>query len=138
MRIPRLDASRRLQANRAGHYARVTSLLDHAPHLVSVDAKRDPDAVERFVAGVRNATACWTRHRARHRAAVLDRGRAILKPGIAPKPFVPIRYDPDGSTTVPARHPRRANATQLRRAYDRARQELRTLEREAQPKRKIN
>ena len=138
MRIPRLDASRRLQANRAGHYARVTSLLDHAPHLVSVDAKRDPDAVERFVAGVRNATACWTRHRARHRAAVLDRGRAILKPGIAPKPFVPIRYDPGGST-VPARHPRRANAMQLRRAYDRARQELKTLEREAQPKkRKIN
>ena len=44
---------------------------------------------------MRNATACWTRHRARHRAAVLDRGRAILKPGIAPKPFVPIRYDPD-------------------------------------------
>ena len=29
------------------------------------------------------------------RAGVLDRGRAILKPGIAPKPFVPIRYDPD-------------------------------------------
>ena len=121
------------------HYARVSSLLSHAPHLVSVEKKRDPDAVERFVAGVRNATACWTRHRARHRAAVLDRGRAILKPGIAPKPFVPIRYEPDGSTTsVAARHPRRANATQLRRAYDRARQELRTLEREARPKRKIN
>ena len=63
----------------------------------------------------------------------LDRGRAILKPGIAPKPFVPIRYDPDGSA-VPARNPRRANATQLRRAYDRARQELKTLEREARPK----
>ena len=61
----------------------------------------------------------------------------VIKPGIAPKPFVPIRYDPGGSA-VPARHPRRANATQLRRAYDRARQELRTLEREAQPKRKIN
>ena len=62
----------------------------------------------------------------------------ILKPGIAPKPFVPIRYDPGGST-VPARHPRRANATQLRRAYERAREELKTLEREAQPKkRKIN
>ncbi len=122
------------------HYARVASLLSHAPHLVSVDAKRDPDAVADFVAGVRNATACWTRHRARHRAAVLDRGRAILKPGIAPKPFVPIRYDPDGSTTtVAARNPRRANATQLRRAYERAREELKTLEREAQPKkRKIN
>ena len=85
------------------------------------------------------ATACWTRHRARHRAAVLDRGRAILKPGIAPKAFVPIRYDPDGSTTVPVRNPRRANAKELRRAYDRAREELQTLEREAQPKkRKIN
>ena len=36
----------------------------------------------------------WTRPR---RARVLDRGRAILKPGIAPKPFVPIRYDPGGS-----------------------------------------
>ena len=97
------------------------------------------DAVADFVAGVRNATACWTRHRARHRAAVLDRGRAILKPGIAPKPFVPIRYDPDGSTTtVAARNPRRANAKELRRAYDRARQELKALEREAQPKRKNN
>ena len=103
-------------------------------NLVSVEAKRDPDAVADFVAGVRNATACWTRHRARHRAAVLDRGRAILKPGIAPKPFVPIRYDPDGSTTVAARDPRRANATQLRRAYDRARQELKTIELEARPK----
>ena len=73
------------------------------------------------------------------RAGVLDRGRAILKPGIAPKPFVPIRYDPDGSTTVTARNPRRANAKQLRRAYDRAREELRALEREARPKkRKIN
>ena len=108
------------------------------PIYAQVEAKRDPDAVADFVAGVRNATACWTRHRARHRAAVLDRGRAILKPGIAPKPFVPIRYDPGGST-VPARHPRRANATQLRRAYERAREELKTLEREAQPKkRKIN
>ena len=88
---------------------------------------------------MRNVTACWTRHRARHRAAVLDRGRAILKPGIAPKPFVPIRYDPGGSTTVAARNPRRANAKQLRRAYDRAREELQTLEREAQPKKfKIN
>ena len=114
--------------------------MSRRPIYAQVEAKRDPDAVERFVAGVRNATACWTRHRARHRAAVLDRGRAILTPGIAPKPFVPIRYDPDGSTTtVAARNPRRANATQLRRAYDRARQELRTLdEREAQPKRKIN
>ena len=82
---------------------------------------------------MRNATACWTRHRARHRAAVLDRGRAILKPGIAPKPFVPIRYDPDGPA-VPARNPRRANAKQLRRAYDRARQELKTIELEARPK----
>ena len=36
----------------------------------------------------------WTRP---PRARVLDRGRAILKPGIAPKPFVPIRYDPGGS-----------------------------------------
>ena len=112
-------------------------------HLLSipyaqVEAKRDPDAVADFVAGVRNATACWTRHRARHRAAVLDRGRAILKPGIAPKPFVPIRYDPGGSA-VPARHPRRANAKELRRAYDRARQELKMIELEAQPKkRKIN
>ena len=61
-------------------------------NLVSVEAKRDPDAVADFVAGVRNATACWTRP---PRARVLDRGRAILKPGIAPKPFVPIRYDPD-------------------------------------------
>ena len=32
------------------------------------------------------------------------------------------------------RNPRRANAKELRRAYDRARQELRTLEREARPK----
>ena len=77
---------------------------------------------------------CWTRHRARHRAAVLDRGRAILKPGIAPKPFVPIRYDPDGSNTVPAKNPRRANAKELRRAYERARQELKTIELEARPK----
>ena len=68
--------------------------VDHAPHHVSVEAKRDPDAVADFVAGVRNATACWTRP---PRARVLDRGRAILKPGIAPKPFVPIRYDPGGS-----------------------------------------
>ena len=109
---------------------RVASLLDHAPHLVSVEAKRDPDAVERFVAGVRNATACWTRP---PRARVLDRGRAILKPGIAPKPFVPIRYDP-GDSAVPARNPRRANAKELRRAYDRARVELKTLELEARPK----
>ena len=62
-----------------------------------------------------------------------------IEPGIAPKPFVPIRYDPDGSTTVPARNPRRANAKELRRAYDRAREKLQTLEREVQPKkRKIN
>ena len=165
-----------------------TSLLDHAPHLVSVEAKRDPDAVDHFVAGVRNATACWTRPR---RARVLDRGRAILKPGIAPKPFVPIRYDPGGShrpfsprsalcgglgvcsgpkkcyekvnddratykegvraaykcaegppgskwnlagDLPPTTIRRRANAKELRRAYDRARQELRTLEREARPK----
>ena len=53
-------------------------------NLVSVEAKRDPDAVADFVAGVRNATACWTRP---PRARVLDRGRAILKPGIAPKPL---------------------------------------------------
>ena len=105
--------------------------MDHAPHHVSVEAKRDPDAVADFVAGVRNATACWTRP---PRARVLDRGRAILKPGIAPKPFVPIRYEPEGSTTVAARTPRRANAKELRRAYDRAREELRTLEREARPK----
>ena len=66
------------------------------------------------------------------------RGRAILKPGIAPKPFVPIRYDP-GDSAVPARNPRRANAKQLRRAYDRAREELKALEREARPKeRKTN
>ena len=127
----RAAASVTTEADRC-HYARVTSLLDHAPHLVSVEAKRDPDAVDQWVAGVRNATACWTRPR---RARVLDRGRAILKPGIAPRPFVPIRYDPDGSTTtVAARNPRRANATQLRRAYDRAREELKTIEREARPK----
>ena len=131
----RAAASVTTEADRC-HYARVTSLLDHAPHLVSVEAKRDPDAVDQWVAGVRNATACWTRPR---RAGVLDRGRAILKPGIAPKPFVPIRYNPDGSTTtVAARNPRRANVKQLRRAYERARQELKTIEREAQPKRKIN
>ena len=130
----RAAASVTTEADRC-HYARVTSLLDHAPHLVSVEAKRDPDAVDQWVAGVRNATACWTRPR---RARVLDRGRAILKPGIAPKPFVPIRYDPCGSTTVPARHPRRANAKELRRAYDRARQELKMIEREAQPNLKRN
>ena len=131
----RAAASVTTEADRC-HYARVTSLLDHAPHLVSVEAKRDPDAVDQWVAGVRNATACWTRPR---RAGVLDRGRAILKPGIAPKPFVPILYNPDGSTTtVAARNPRRANVKQLRRAYERARQELKTIEREAQPKRKIN
>ena len=140
---------------------------------------------------MRNATACWTRHRARHRAAVLDRGRAILKPGIAPKPFVPIWYDPGGShrpfsprsalcgglgvcpgpkkcyekvnddratykegvraaykcaegppgskwnlagDLPPTTIRRRANAKELRRAYDRAREELRTLERGALPK----
>ena len=77
----------------------------------------------------------WTRPR---RARVLDRGRAILKPGIAPKPFVPIRYDPDGPE-VRGRYRLRANAKELRRAYDRAREELKTLEREARPKRtKIN
>ena len=43
-----------------------------------------------------------------------------------------------GSTAVAARNPPRASAKQLRRAYDRAREELRTLEREARPKRKIN
>jgi hypothetical protein len=47
---------------------------------------------------------------------------------------VPIRYDPGGSTTVVARSPRRANAKELRRAYDRARQELKTIELEALPK----
>ena len=107
--------------------------------IAQVEAKRDPDAVERFVAGVRNATSCWTRHRARHRAAVLDRGRAILKPGIAPKPFVPIRYEPDGSTTTSRTLPARMNSKELRRAYERARQELKTIELEARPKkRKIN
>ena len=111
----------------------VRVMLSHAPHLVSVEAKRDPDAVERFVAGVRNATACWTRHRARHRAAVLDRGRAILEPGIAPKPFVPIRYEPDGPE-VRGRYRLRANAKELRRAYERARQELKMIELEALPK----
>ena len=137
---------------------------------------------------MRNATACWTRP---PRARVLDRGRAILKPGIAPKPFVPIRYDPGGShrpfsprsalcgglgvcsgpkkcyekvnddratykegvwaaykcaegppgskwnlagDLPPTTIRRRANAKELRRAYDRAREELRTLEREARPK----
>ena len=106
---------------------------------VAVEAKRDPDAVADFVAGVRNATACWTRHRARHRAAVLDRGRAILKPGIAPKPFVPIRYEPEGSTTTSRTLPARMNSKELRRAYDRAREELKTIELEARPKkRKIN
>ena len=94
------------------------------------------DAVERFVAGVRNATACWTRP---PRARVLDRGRAILKPGIAPKPFVPIRYEPEGSTTTSRTLPARTNSKELRRAYERAREELKTLEREARPKkRKIN
>ena len=39
-----------------------------------------------------------------------------------------------GSTAVAARNPPRASAKQLRRAYDRAREELRTLEREARPK----
>ena len=96
--------------------------------------KRNSDAVERFVAGVRNATACWTRHRARHRAAVLDRGRAILTPGIAPKPFVPIRYDPDGSTAASRTLPARMNSKQLRRTYERARQELKMIELEALPK----
>ena len=91
-----------------------------------------------IVAGVRNATSCWTRHRARHRAAVLDRGRAILKPGIAPKPFVPIRYDPDGSTTTSRTLPARMNSKELRRAYDRARQELKMIELEAQPKKPLN
>ena len=62
--------------------------------------------------------------------------RVGIKPGIAPKPFVPIRYDPGGST-VPARHPRRANAKELRRAYDRARQELKMIELEAQPENKL-
>ena len=89
------------------HYARVTSLLDHAPHLVSVEAKRDPDAVDQWVAGVRNATACWTRPR---RAGVLDRGRAILAADTPPSKRV------------------------ARRAYKRAREELKMLEREAQPK----
>ena len=68
----------------------------------------------------------WTRVTRPRRARVLDRGRDILKPGIAPKPFVPIRYDP-GDLAVPARHPRRANAKELRRAYDRAREELKAL-----------
>ena len=152
-------------------------------NLVSVEAKRDPDAVADFVAGVRNATACWTRHRARHRAAVLDRGRAILKPGIAPKPFVPIRYDPDdqapfsprsalcgglGVCPGPKKCYEKVNDDRAtyeegiratyrcaegppggkwnlaadtppskrvaRRAYKRAREELKMLEREAQPK----
>ena len=165
------------------HYARVTSLLDHAPHLVSVEAKRDPDAVDQWVAGVRNATACWTRPR---RARVLDRGRAILKPGIAPKPFVPIRYDPDdqapfsprsalcgglGVCPGPKKCYEKVNDDRAtykegvraaykcaegppgskwnlaadtppsrrvaRRAYKRAREELKMLEREAQPT-KIN
>ena len=110
-----------------------TSLLDHAPHLVSVEAKRDPDAVDHFVAGVRNATACWTRVTRPRRARILDRGRDILKPGIAPRPFVPIWYDP-GDSAVPARNPRRANAKELRRACDRARQELKLIELEARPK----
>ena len=46
---------------------------------------------------------------------------------------MPIRYDP-GDSAVPARNPRRANAKELRRAYDRARQDLKSLEREARPK----
>ena len=152
-------------------------------NLVSVEAKRDPDAVADFVAGVRNATACWTRP---PRARVLDRGRAILKPGIAPKPFVPIRYDPDdqapfsplsalcgGLGICPgtkqcyeklnddrATYKEGVRATYrcaegppgskwnlaadtppskrvARRAYKRAREELKMLEREAQPS-KIN
>ena len=70
----------------------------------------------------------------RHRAAVLDRGRAILKPGIAPKPFAPIRYDPGGYMAASRTLPARMNAKQLRRAYERARQELKTIELEARPK----
>ena len=42
-------------------------------------------------------------------------------------------YDP-GDSAVPARNPRRANAKELRRAYERARQELKTIELEARPK----
>ena len=152
-------------------------------NLVSVEAKRDPDAVADFVAGVRNATACWTRP---PRARVLDRGRAILKPGIAPKPFVPIRYDPDdqapfsprsalcgglGTCAGPKKCYERINddratykegvratykcaegppgsrwnvagglppttTTRARRAYKRAREELKMLQREARPKQK--
>ena len=102
----RAAASVTTEADRC-HYARVTSLLDHAPHLESVEAKRDPDAVDHFVAGVRNATACWTRPR---RAGVLDRGRAILAADTPPSKRV------------------------ARRAYKRAREELKMLEREAQPK----
>ncbi len=42
----------------------------------------------------------WTRnqgsaHPVGRSPRAVDRGRAILKPGIAPKPFVPIRYEPD-------------------------------------------
>ena len=118
-----------------------------------------------------------------------------IKPGIAPKPFVPIRYDPDDQAPFSPRSAlcgglgvcpgpkkcyekvnddratykegvraaykcaegppgskwnlagdlppttirRRANAKELRRAYDRAREELKALEREARPKeRKTN
>ena len=111
-----------------------------------------------------------------------SRGRAILKPGIAPKPFVPIRYDPGGALCgglgvcpgpkkcyekvnddratykegvratyrcaegppgskwnlagdlPPTTIRRRANAKELRRAYERARQELKMIELEALPK----
>ena len=83
---------------------------------------------------------------ARPRATILDRGRSILKPEIAPHPFVPIKHDPDGSQraflplsvpsdSLPARK-KRAGARASARAYDRARQELKMIELEAQPKRR--
>ena len=130
------------------------------------------------------------------RVQVLDqipddaRPNGLGRPEFAPKPFVPIRYDPDDQAPFSPRSAlcgglgvcpgpkkcyekvnddratykegvraaykcaegppgskwnlagdlppttirRRANAKELRRAYDRARQELRTLEREARPK----
>jgi hypothetical protein len=81
---------------------------------------------------------------ARPRATILDRGRSILKPEIAPHPFVPIKYDPDGpqgafsplsvpSDPLPARK-KRAGARARSRAYDLAQQELKMIELEAQPK----
>ena len=133
-----------------------------------------------------------SRRRLAARASILDHARpnGLGRRELAPKPFVPIRYDPDDQAPFSPRSAlcgglgvcpgpkkcyvkinddratykegvraaykcaegppgskwnlagdlppttirRRANAKELRRAYDRAREELRTLEREARPK----